>query len=502
MLPSKKHILFWISATLTTGFLTTSILSYWVSSRSIREGITDQALPLTSDNIYSNIQRDIVRPTFISSQMAQNTFLRDWLINGELNPDQIQRYLAEVKTEHNTITAFLVSEATRRYYYPGGLLKSVSPEDDRDKWFFRVREMQDPFETNVDPDLANRDVMTIFINYRVLDYQDRFIGVTGVGLTLNNMKQMIESYESQFNRRIYLADQTGSIVLASDAMPDAIQSINDIPGMSKIADKILSGSTEPLSLSYLTSGNEITNSVIQVNSRYIPELDWYLIVEQNESTAIKPLRNVLFVNLVVSAAATCLTLLLLLPKVHLYQSRLEKIAMTDVLTGLMNRQSFEIIFSEYLKDAFLQKNIFSAILFDIDYFKRVNDRYGHLIGDKVLKTIATITQKSVRYDDFVARWGGEEFIILLKSCGIEEAKQIAEKIRISIEAHPFQLGHDTVQITVSIGVVCHKPDEMAESFFERADKALYYAKQQGRNCIQVLAVDNDPLPKTLEKGST
>jgi diguanylate cyclase (GGDEF)-like protein len=480
-LPKRRYLFLGLSTILVTGFLTTSVLSYWVSTKSIRASITDQALPLTGDNVYSSIQKDIVRPIFISSQMAGNTFLRDWITSGEKDQAQLTRYLRSIKKEHNTITSFLISEKTRKYYYADGVLKTISQKDPRDKWFFRVKSLKERFETNVDPDLANRNTTTIFINYRMLDEKGRFIGVTGVGLTLNNMKQIVETYEKKFKRRIYFVDKKGKIALSSDSVPASAKSIHKMSGISEISDKILAGSTKPLSLSYNLPRNQ--SSTIHLNSRYISELGWYLLVEQNECDAIKPLRNVLFVNLFVSALATALILSLILPTLHLYQGRLEKIATTDSLTDLMNRQAFDFLVSEYLKDAARKNLTFSNVMFDIDYFKKINDRYGHLAGDKVIKGVAEIARRSVRRNDFIARWGGEEFIVLLKDCGLEEAKQVAEKIRSAIEKFDFELDLNHSGTTVSLGVALYHPHETAESFFSRTDRALYQAKQQGRNCV-------------------
>jgi diguanylate cyclase (GGDEF)-like protein len=479
-LPKRVSLLFWISLILISGFLTTSILSYWVSKRSMRASITDQALPLTGDNVYSEIQKDIVRPIFIAAEMASNTFLKDWLANGEVNQSQLIRYLKEVKSKHNTITSFLISESTRKYYYADGILETVSAQDPRDKWFFRVRQMQEPFETNVDQDFANRNTMTIFINYRVLDSQGKFMGVTGVGLTLNNMRQVVETYEKRFNRRIYFVDKQGNVVLASRAMEVAKHSIRQMPGVQDLSDQILAGSAKPLSLDY-----RLGDSIVLVNSRYIPELNWHLVVEQNESDAIKPLRSVLFINLAVGTMATALALLLILPRLHLYQWRLEKVATTDALTGLLNRQAFDTLFREHLDVALRSNTAFAAVLFDIDHFKRINDQYGHLAGDEVLKQVAAIAKQSIRSNDFIARWGGEEFVILLKGCGLAEAQQVAEKIRCGIESHTFMLGDVSAFVTISLGVGVQANLEAVETLFSRTDQALYLAKQKGRNRVEV-----------------
>lgn len=186
-----------ICALLLTGFLTNSISDYLVARENVRRTITESTLPLTSDNVYSEIQRDLLRPVFIASLMANDTFLRDWAIAGEQDESSVVRYLHEIKIEFSTVTSFFVSEQSRKYYYAHGLLKTVREDEPRDEWYFRVRDMEAPYEINVDPDLANRDEMTIFINYRAKDYAGNFIGATGVGLTVNKVNNLISSYEAK-----------------------------------------------------------------------------------------------------------------------------------------------------------------------------------------------------------------------------------------------------------------------------------------------------------------
>jgi hypothetical protein len=165
LLSIKYRLLILLTLILGAGFMATSLASYLASRKAIEHGIADQTLPLTGDNIYSEIQKDMLRPVFISSLMAHDTFVRDWILAGESNPAQIVRYLAEVKKKYGAITSFLVSDKSGKYYYAEGTLKSVSPEATRDIWYYRVRAMENSdYETNVDVDMANRDSMTIFIN--------------------------------------------------------------------------------------------------------------------------------------------------------------------------------------------------------------------------------------------------------------------------------------------------------------------------------------------------
>jgi two-component system cell cycle response regulator len=159
---------------------------------------------------------------------------------------------------------------------------------------------------------------------------------------------------------------------------------------------------------------------------------------------------------------------------------LEYQANHDPLTGLLNRTAFNKIFDLELKRDIRYNHSVSLILYDIDDFKKVNDTYGHNIGDEVLKNIAKISTENVREHDSITRWGGEEFIVLLPETDIDGATQVAQKIRESIEEYEDS---ETPQITSSFGVVQLEYEDTKESFIKRADDALYEAKKTGKNKV-------------------
>lgn len=460
------------------GFLAVSLAGYFVSAGQIRHGITSQHLPLTGDNIYSELQKDLFRPIFISSFMASDTFLRDWTIAGEHNPTQITRFLHEIKARYGTVTSFFISERTRTYYHADGILKRVDPDEPRDMWYFRVREMQEPYEINVDPDLANRDTMTIFINYRVFDYEGGFLGATGVGLTVDTVRHLIESYEKRFSRRIFFVDAQGRITLASPAMDSRKEGIRDLPGLAEVADEILMRGPRPYSLQYTLDG-----SVVQVNARFIPEFGWHLVVEQTEDPSLLPLRRVLWGSLAMSLLITLVVLAMVRYTVGFFQARLEKMATTDKLTGLLNRGAMEIIFAHIARDLLRTPRPLSAMMMDIDHFKAVNDRYGHLAGDEVLRRTVDLARHGLRTSDALGRWGGEEFLALLRDCTLEDAVTVAEKIRREVAAALFLPGEGGLTLTVSMGVAQMAPGETLDSLLARLDAALYRAKEGGRNRV-------------------
>ena len=160
-------------------------------------------------------------------------------------------------------------------------------------------------------------------------------------------------------------------------------------------------------------------------------------------------------------------------------------ALTDPLTGLPNRAAWdERCELEVARWQRYGGELLMAVL-DIDFFKRINDNYGHLAGDKVLKIIATELAKRLRKTDFIARFGGEEFVLLIPGTPLEGAQQLLETLRTAIESCPFHFKGERVTITLSAGVSAFAAGERAEQVFERADQALYRAKRSGRNRIEV-----------------
>jgi diguanylate cyclase (GGDEF)-like protein len=475
----RQRLLLVLSILLITGFFATTLSSYYVSKQAIRDAIIAQELPLTSSNIYSEIQKDLVRPVLISSTMAHDTFLRDWVLGGETDVEAMAHYLREIKERYGAFSSFFVSERSAHYYTGDGILKQMSPQEPRDAWYYRVRAMQAPYEINVDPDLANQDALTIFINYRVFDFDGHFLGATGIGLTVDAVRRLIADHQQRFQRTIYFVDARGKIVLFGNQSGHPEADLRATEGLRDLIDRILrekSGSYQ-----FTANGDE---HLLNVN--YIPELGWYLFVEKGEDRALANIRQTLYINLAVCLGITLLVLFLTHVALTRYQHRIESMAATDKLTGLLNRQAFSILidktFAEYRRDP----RPISMLLVDVDRFKSINDQYGHVVGDRILSQVAARLRKRLRASDIAVRWGGEEFLVVLKGCALDKARQVAELLRQDIEQARFHTGKQTIPVTISIGVSQYDGAELYEETISRADAGLYAAKNNGRNraCVE------------------
>ncbi|HEF4761368.1 TPA: diguanylate cyclase [Pseudomonas putida] len=168
---------------------------------------------------------------------------------------------------------------------------------------------------------------------------------------------------------------------------------------------------------------------------------------------------------------------------HLEEQRQK--ALIDPLTGLPNRAAWSEQLDHEIGQWQQHGNTLMLAMLDLDHFKRINDNYGHLAGDKVLKIIATVLRKRLRGTDFIARFGGEEFVLLLPSTVPAAGMKLLEQLRAAIEACPFHFKGEPVTITISMGLTAFKPGEHSDLVLKRADQALYRAKNAGRNRVEL-----------------
>ncbi|MGF6126144.1 diguanylate cyclase [Pseudomonas frederiksbergensis] len=168
---------------------------------------------------------------------------------------------------------------------------------------------------------------------------------------------------------------------------------------------------------------------------------------------------------------------------HLEEQRQK--ALIDPLTGLPNRAAWSERLEHEIGQWQQHGNTLMLAMLDLDHFKRINDNYGHLAGDKVLKIIASVLRKRLRGSDFIARFGGEEFVLLMPSTVPAVGAKLLETLRASIEACPFHFKGERVTITISMGLAAFKPGEHSDMVLKRADQALYRAKNAGRNRVEL-----------------
>ncbi len=468
----SRLLVFGISLLLLIGFAATSLISYYLANKSIQNRIRTDSLPLTSDNIFSHVQRDLISPVLISSVMSKDTFVRDWILSGEKDSKPIINYLNEIQQQYHTITSFFISDKSLRYYHSSGVLKKISPQDPKDAWYFKAIKVEGDYDINLDADTAEPNRTNFFVNHKIYDYDRQLLGIIGVGLASEIIRNRIDEYQQQFNRTVYFVNKKGEVTLHGTHFSKE-KSLHSMHGMQTISEHLLDKPTA----SFVYDNGEHN---VFVNTRYVEELDWYIVIEEahTEQTAML---QALWVNLILSALVTFVIGWLIHYLIQRQQSELRELLTRDYLTNLASRQGFEPVFNQMLRSAERSDESLSILLIDIDHFKKVNDQLGHLEGDVVLQTMADILRDSVRACDAICRWGGEEFIVAFANCDAKSAFIIAEKIRhLSAEKLSNSTGSKE-PITVSIGIAEYDLNETSDQLFSRADEALYRAKNGGRN---------------------
>lgn len=184
------------------------------------------------------------------------------------------------------------------------------------------------------------------------------------------------------------------------------------------------------------------------------------------------------------------------------QAKLQHQATHDTLTGLMNHARILTVMDQELDRAVREGKPFGIVLLDLDYFKEVNDQFGHLAGDEVLRKVAERVWRTVRSYDSVGRYGGEEFLVVLPGCSVEDCAASAERLRRAIEICPVEHRNIDLRITASLGVAVCDPrsDTGHRELIGRADRALYRAKRNGKNRVEVDSYDSSMVPILIERA--
>lgn len=473
--PRRFHPLVVLSPLALACFVAVGVVNYRAARASLHDEFTKASLPLLRDNIHSEISRDLTQAVDIASAMSHDTFLGDWIASGEEDPAAVTRYLSRIKKVYGFDSAFLVSAASRVYYYADGIGKKVDPSDPHDVWYYGFLESPDRFRLDVDADENAAGRPTIFVNFKIFDKDQALLGVTGVGVGMESFSAFLATMQERYDRSIYLVDVDGVVQASADRGEAERVDLGTETGIGEAAKGLLVRKGDPVDASFRTEEGETLLSV-----RYLPQLDWFLVVRQDESAALVGVRDSFKLTILLGVVLTIALIVVSALMIDRFNRDLRLQADTDALTGAGNRRTLEEALAALAYRKARYGTAASAVLIDVDRFKAINDTYGHHRGDAVLKALCRIARSRARPLDHVARWGGDEICVAVEG-DAAAAAALARRIAEGLRADP-DFG---AAVTLSMGVAELAEGEDTDDLIRRADKALYRAKEGGRDRIEL-----------------
>ncbi len=470
----KSRMLISILLLICIGFVVAAISSFEIAKESRLKTLTEQELPLILDNAHSNIEKTLLKPQVIASMMANDSFLRNWIANGAKNIKQINVYLSHIKKEYSLFTVFVVLDSNHKYFNEHGILTSMSDTWETNNWYLNLKNSANESEANLAYNSDKRKTI-FYINNKIKNAQNKLLGIVGVGLDINKVESILKNYSNEYGKDAYLLNEKGELLLPEKGSSYLAHEQGNT-ALKRLALQLRGGNKELFT--YYTDGIEYL-----VAMRYIKSLNLILCIDMPVKKAIRHIRDSLIITGIVGCVLLCCILYLILKIINIYQSKLEAAAWYDQLTGLLNRRFFIEKYSKEDERHLRSQRDMMLLMADIDYFKEVNDRLGHVCGDAVLVRCAQILHDTMRLTDVVSRWGGEEFMLLLPETSLKESLKVAQRLKNLIENDAYLISLTKRNITISIGLHIFCPGESMDWHFEMVDKNLYKAKKAGRNCI-------------------
>jgi len=329
----------------------------------------------------------------------------------------------------------------------------------------------------------------ITISTVVQDSKGEKVGILLGNMILDRLADFVRSLSFGETGRVYLVDSRGNL-LAHPFIPPSVETLDEEGNRSwslrsflskPMIEDVLQGRFNPGVYRLPESGKNVLATCLAV-----PQTNWYIVVEQETAELFALLRKYI-IGIVIIVVCTMTAAAVIFFFISRETAATEKernellvISETDPLTGLLNRRSMLSRMRNFIPDFEENHQGFVIGLFDIDDFKKVNDTYGHVFGDVVLREIAARTVSILRVDDLLFRWGGEEFLVVVRNCDLVRGRAIAEKIRRVISDTPISDSAISITVTVTIGM-CEYKGGPIDSLIIHADEALYEGKRNGKN---------------------
>lgn len=366
-------------------------------------------------------------------------------------------YLRHYKKYFDYSSVSIISYKTNRYYTNFGFNKIVDVEnDEHDIWYKLFLELGAEYDFDIDVDEANGNKWTLFTNIRIKNGNGKLLGVSGFGMDMDYLQELLHNQEKEFNVKISFVDKEGHSQLETTNR--------------NITARVLSKASAP-NAPYILSEEKGQDIV----TRYLDMLGWYLVVSRDDNSFAIFKKNIL-INIFITLAILLISVWIITVLMNRSQGNLISLSQTDGLTKIKNRISGE----ENIISLMKEKKYGMFGLLDVDKFKSINDDFGHNVGDLVIIAVAECLKKAFREQDVIVRFGGDEFAVY--AVGVTR-KDIADKVIERFFEHISNIKIDALngrKICVSMGATFYHGDtgESFDNLYVRADEGLYDSKKK------------------------
>ncbi len=428
--------------------------------------------------LFSLINSEIIHPLSVAKYISRDHFIIEFAKQDNIDKNKILTYLQQLSNRYQ-MSSFIALDKHNLMIDSNN--KQTGLSHDEAEWYERLKRLPEDEFT----DIGNADDPHLYFDVKLYAEPKDFLGFVGIAIDLNTFEEKFAEFQQKYGYELIFTNKDNIITLSSNTLMKTEShhrnsekvNINTLPWYQKYVEFQNKASTDER----ITRWNA---QDLLVSKIPLKDLNWTLYI-----TSPKPDKQMEYWKIFVTRVGlfllvTLVLYALFLKAVNYYKSNVLKNADIDFLTKLPNRRyitrEFETLSLKY-------SNV-SVVLADIDHFKQVNDTYGHNVGDQVLVAIANTFNENVRQDEMIGRWGGEEFIMILPDTNAEQAFDITERIRKSVEQLTFSSSDKTAtfRTTISFGVNHSKFHRTTlKQLIDESDKALYSAKSSGRNKVVV-----------------
>lgn len=428
--------------------------------------------------LFSIVNSEIVRPLNVAYFLANDPLLIDYVESETIDRVELLRYLKRLDNRYD-LTTFIALE--QHAFMLDSTGKEISLVHDKAEWYHRLKAL----DKEQFADIGNADDPHLYFDMKLFNNQEKFLGFVGVAVDLNHFAVKFAEYQERFGFELVFVDEHNQVTLSSNHLmkTESHHRENEITNISELdwyQQLLAKGDNYQLSNTVVV----VDDGERVISQTPIQSLNWRMFIISPPAASTGEYWQLFLTRIGLFFLVVLVLFFFFISLVDYFKHRLVEDSETDFLTKLPNRSFLNWKYEE------LACNHLSicAVIGDIDRFKQINDKYGHIVGDEVLKDIAAQINDNLRRDDISGRWGGEEFVLFLPDTLATQAIDVVERIRRNIAEKEFSVSssNECFNITISFGIaVCPSNSISIDEHINKADKALYRAKSLGRNRTEI-----------------